>query len=267
MTMPMENSIRAVASTVARGIVDRRSLLIWAALLGIFLLGTALRLHQLDADSFWSDELLTVRTSRLPIPSIIRYQYERALNPPLTFIVTHFFFQCCGESEFGARLPAALLGSLSILLIYGVAVALWTPREGLIAAFLLAVSSHHVQYSQEARHYSLMLFLALLSILFLLKALEKNKLGLWMGFVLCTTLGLYNHYFAFLLLPAALAFGSWVIAERWLSYRKKKASVHPEGAPGDTANPPKQALLLSLSVVLVVVSYLPWLSTLSLIHI
>jgi hypothetical protein len=257
-----ESSLRVVESMVDREIRGNRRLLIWGALLGIFCLGFALRLYQLDADSFWSDEIITARTSQLSVPAIIRHQYEQALNPPLTFIVTRFFFECCGESEFSARLPAALLGSLSILLVYGVGARLWAPQEGLIAALLLAVSAHHVQYSQEARHYSLMLFLALLSVIFLLQALEKNRLGLWTGFVISTSLSLYNHYFAFLLLPAALAFGSWVIAERWLSYRRKKASVHPEGAPGDTANPPKQALLFSVSVVLVVVSYLPWLSTL-----
>ena len=247
---------------VAQRIVGKQRVLIWGLLLGIFFLGTAMRLYQLDADSFWADEIITARTSQLSIPSILHHQSEWALNPPLTFIVTHFFFAWGGDSEFVARLPAALLGSLSILLIYGVGEMLWTRREGIIAAFLLAVSAHHVQYSQEARHYALMLFLALLSVLFLLKALQKNEMRLWMGFVLCTSLSLYNHYFAFLLLPAELIFGAWVIAEKWLSYRKENAHTPQIGAPTALSSPAKQTLLFSLSFVLVGVSYLPWVSTL-----
>jgi mannosyltransferase len=262
ITSRAQAMIKAVESIAARTIVGKQRLLIWGVLLGVFFLGTALRLYQLDADSFWSDEIVTARTSQMSIPSIIHHQHERALNPPLTFIVTHFFFECYGESEFTARLPAALLGMLSVLLIYRVGDTLYTPREGIIAAFLLAVSAHHIKYSQEARPYALMMFLALLSVLFLLKALQKDKLGLWMGFALCTILSLYNHYFAFLLLPAELIFAAWLIADRWLAYRKEKTSVEQTGATRAPANPAKQAFLFSLTVVLVGVSYLPWVSTL-----
>lgn len=241
---------------------DKQRVLAAGLLFVVFTIGLGLRLYELGEDSLWSDEIVTARTSQLSIPSILRHQSEKALNPPLTFIVTHFFFAWGGESDFVARLPAALLGSLSILLIYGVGEMLWTRSEGIIAAFLLAVSAHHVEYSQEARQYALMLFLALLSVLFLLKALQKNEMRLWMGFLLCTSLSLYNHYFAFLLIPAELIFGAWVIAEKWLSYRKDSAHTPQIGAPAALSSPAKQALFFSLSLILVGVSYLPWVSTL-----
>ncbi|NIN70219.1 MAG: hypothetical protein GTO63_37185, partial [Anaerolineae bacterium] len=121
-------------------------------------------------------------------------------NPPLLSLIIHVFFGCWGQNEFVARLPSALFGSLSILLAYKVGETLWTREVGMTGAFLLAVNAYHVQYSQEARHYALMVFLALLSLIFLLKALRGNSTGLWIGFVICTALGLYNHYFAFLFL-------------------------------------------------------------------
>ena len=231
-------------------------------LLAIVLLGTAMRLYELDADSFWADEIITARVSQLPIPTILGYQSELALNPPLTFFATHFFFSWGGQSEFTARLLPALLGSLSILLIYAVGEMLWTRRDGIVAAFLLAVSAHHVQYSQEARQYALMLFLALLSVLFLLKALQKNEMRFWLGFILCTSLGLYNHYFAILLFPAELVYGAWVIAEKWLSHRRENAHTPQVGAPSALSRPAKQALLFSLSLVVVGISYLLWVPTL-----
>jgi mannosyltransferase len=253
-------------------------------LLLVLLLGMALRLYQLDADSLWLDEVKTGITSRLDFVSMVNYQAEKSVHPPLLYMVTHFFLASMGESDFVVRLPAALLGSLSLLLVYEVGKLLWTRREGVIGAFLLAISAYHVRYSQEARHYSLMVFLGLLSLIFLLKALQRGQWRMWILFALSTSLNLYTHYFAFLILPSELVFAAWVILDDWRSARAE----HPHGSPGvspladpdfqsasakaaaasagpaaspsnHSQSPRKQALCLVTMLALVGLSYVPWL--------
>jgi uncharacterized membrane protein len=233
-------------------------LLIWALLLGIFAIGMALRLHDIDADSLWGDEINTAIWSQLDLPSLVAAIGERD-DPPLLYIVTRLFLAAFGHSEFVLRLPAVLFGSLSIPLAYKLGRTLWASQEGLLGAFLLAVNAYHIRYSQEARHYSLMVFLALLSLIFLLKALERNQGRLWIAFALSTSLSLYNHAFAFLFLAAEVLYAACVLSQNWLLKRQRDITM--QGHSSQFAHSPaRQALMLVASLALVALSYLPWLS-------
>ena len=190
---------------------QERPAVVTGLLLAVFMLGMALRLYQLDVDSLWLDEIVTASRAQQDLLSLVTYA-EYYTHPPLVDIVTWFFIALPGNSDFVLRLQAMLFGSLSILLIYKVGEILWRREVGLVAAFLLAVNAYHIHYSQEVRSYALMVFLVLLSLVFLSKALQKNKKRFWLGFILCTSLSLYNHYFAFLFLPAEVVFAAWLIA-------------------------------------------------------
>ena len=251
---------------ITRLITGRERLLIWGLLLGIFFLGMAFRLYDLDGGSLAQDEIFTAASVQMKLSSVVALMASGKLgagtDAPLMYMVTHLFVVLFGSSDFIIRLQALLFGSLSILLAYKLGEILWTRGVGLIGAFLLAVNAYHIRYSQEARHYALMVFLALLSLIFLLKALQKNEKGLWIGFVVCTSLSLYNHYFAFLFLPAEVIFGTVVIVQNWLSQRRQKdcpSGVRPRGA---LSGPAKQALMFYGSLALVGVTYIPWLSAL-----
>ena len=255
-----------------------------ATLLGIFFLGLTLRLYGLDASSLWWDEVKTVTAARLDFLPMLNFQARDSVHPPLLYMVTGSFMSLFGDSDFVVRLQAALLGALAVLLTYKLGEVLWSRREGVIGAFLLAVNAYHIHYSQEARHYSLMVFLAILSLIFLLKALKEDKKGMWVLFALCTGLNIYTHYYAFLILPGELVFAAWLIVDNWRSRRSQpeRPSLH-HGEPVDSRNPSiepndptaytdmtapasrqsttprKQALHLGAVLALVGLSYLPWL--------
>ena len=256
----------------------------WGALLIIFFLGLGLRLYQLDGDSLWLDEIVTATKAQLGLLSIPRIAAQTDTFPPLLYMLTHLFMRYSGDSDFVVRLPAALLGSLSILLIYGVGSMLWTRVEGLAGAFLLSVNPWHIRYSQEARWYAPMVFLSLLSLLFLLKALQGNSRGPWVAFALVTSLALYNHYFAFLILPAQVLYAARVIWKNWASTRRGPTEATHEdkalprslgqlatGGPSDQPvdvrvhhprnmpNARTQASYLICSLVLIALCYMPWL--------
>ena len=179
---------------IARLITGRERLVIWGLLLGIFLLGMALRLWRLDAGDLGTDEIITAFIAQQDVGSILQFHLEKAGNPPLLSLMTRLVFINWGHSEFIARLPAALFGSLSVLLAYKLGEMLWTRQVGMMGAFLLAVNAYHVWLSQIARYYALMVFLALLSLILLVKALQKNSKLPWIGFIVCTVLTVsYTH--------------------------------------------------------------------------
>ena len=243
---------------IARLITGRERLVIWGLLLGIFLLGMALRLWRLDAGDLGTDEIITAFIAQQDVGSILQFHLEKAGNPPLLSLMTRLVFINWGHSEFIARLPAALFGSLSVLLAYKLGEMLWTRQVGMMGAFLLAVNAYHVWFSQIARYYTLMVFLALLSLILLVKALQKNSKLPWIGFIVCTVLSLYNHYFSLLFLPAEVAFGALVITQNWLSYARKGTHALPGGASDTMATPARQSILFFVSLSVIGLLYLPW---------
>jgi hypothetical protein len=241
----------------ARRIMRKERLVIWGWLLGILAVGMALRLHNVEAESLWLDEVATAIWSQLDLPSLVATIAARN-DPPLLYLVTRMFVAILGDGEFVLRLPAVLFGSLSLLLAYKAGEILWSSQEGLLGAFLLAVNAYHIRYSQEARHYALMVFLALLSLIFLLKALQKGQKRLWIGFVVSTSLSLYNHAFAFLFLLAEIVYSASVLSKSWLTVKRGDSSL--QGGSSQVSHvPARQALALVVSLALVGLSYLPWL--------
>ena len=236
--------------------------MIWGLLLGIFFLGMALRLYNLDGDSLWLDEITTATRVQMDPSSVVTMMASGEMGAgtqvPLMYMVTHFFVVLFGSSDFIIRLQAMLFGSLSILLAYKLGEILWTRGVGLIGAFLLALNAYHIQWSQEARHYGLMTFLALLSLIFLLKALQKGQKRLWLGFAVATSLSLYNHAFAFLVLLAEVVYAVWILRHEWLPTRRKGNSL-PGSCSQAPLRPGRRSLMLVLSLFLIALSYLPWL--------
>jgi len=88
-----------------------------------------------------------------------------------------------GISAWGVRLPAAVFGILGVGVMY-----LWArkvfgdERLALAAAFVLAISPWHIQYSRAAFEVTELLFFLLLGLLLFAKALEDGKY-LWMAMV------------------------------------------------------------------------------------
>lgn len=157
----------------------------------IILLGAFLRVYRLGDKSLWLDEFFSLRDSQ-SFSTVIR-----VAHPPLFFIILHFF-RCMGEKEFFLRLPSAIFGVLTILIVYRVGKLFFGTKEGLIGAFLLSISTFHIDYSQQARMYAIFTFLSMLSLFFFYKALKENKKEFWAGFLLSTALVLYTHFFGIL---------------------------------------------------------------------
>ena len=120
------------------------------------LLGAFLRLYQIDAESIWWDEAMSVSVLDAPFSNIINSAVSGEYKPPFYFMLLYIVGNVFGSSEIALRFPSAVFGILTIPLIYVVGTHFFRRREGLISALLLSISVHPIYYSQEARTYALL---------------------------------------------------------------------------------------------------------------
>lgn len=163
----------------------------------IILLGLGLRIYDLGTESVWYDEAVSITASKLSVFEQIRWNLTQSdNNPPLYYLILHFWVSVFGDSEFSARFPSVIFGSLSIVAIYALGKLLFDRRTGLMAALILATSVFHVWFSQEARAYTLLTLLTLLSFYYFLKLLSAPQDWFYTAAYLVTgVLLLYTHYY------------------------------------------------------------------------
>ena len=170
----------------------------------IFLAG-GLRIYGIQ-QSLWYDEIFTLlHFVEKPISYIVTH-YITANNHILYSILSHVSIRLFGDSELGIRLPALLFGILAVPALYFLARDAFGRRNGALSAFLLVISPYHIYYTQEARGYSGLIFFSILSVLFLGKALQGNRISHWIGFVLTTVLNGYMHLFGIFVMVAQVIF-------------------------------------------------------------
>jgi len=210
------------------------SIRLWEALLvaGILLLALGLRAYRLDGQSLWNDEGTSVALAARSLGQITQGA-AADIHPPLYYYLLHFWQQAFGQSERAVRALSVLSGVLLVFVTYLLGRRLRGAAVGLLAAFLAAVSTFQVYYSQEARMYLLAALLSALSVyllaLFVVRpdtlqskvsgrpasaeALTTNGgIALLVAWVVVTAAALYTHYFAFtVVLAENLAFGLWLV--------------------------------------------------------
>lgn len=189
------------------------------SLVGITLLGLFLSIYSLGSESLWRDEIHSVEIASLTLPEII----ERLLldfHPPLYFFLLHYWSVLFGVSEFSVRFLSVIFSSLTVMGMYRVGVLLFSRAVGFFGALLLALSEFHIQYAQEARAYSLLAFLTVLSFSFFIQFLQRGGYLGAIGYVVSSALLLYTH--AFGLFPLLSQSVYWVLLFLWSNQRNRK---------------------------------------------
>ncbi len=173
-------------------------------LLLILALGLFLRIYNLSAESIWFDEAFSVMISKRGAFEIINSVLNNAAekNPPLYYVLLHFWVLVFGDSEFSVRLMSVILGSVSIIAIYALGKLLFNKRAGIIAALIIAVSVFHIQYSQEARAYALIALLSIISYYSLMKLTARRSIFYSVLYLVSSILMIYTHYFGLFIIAA-----------------------------------------------------------------
>lgn len=197
----------------------------------ILIVGLFLRVHKLGDESFWIDETATVYTTQQNTRDIIDDIYTTTIHapeyfesggtPPFYFLVANYWTKIVGLSEAKLRFLSVIFGIISIYFIFLIGKMIFDYRVGLVSAFILSINYLHINYSQEARTYSLVILLTLLTVYFLLNALKQKKASYWIAYVLSGTLLIYTHYFGVFVLIFEYLF----LLIFWKEYRKSLKSI------------------------------------------
>ena len=173
----------------------------WLTLLLVFAAGVTVRFLYLARKPFWFDETFSVEVARLDWPNFLHLLWWREANMSLYYVLLRVWLHF-GQSPFFIRSLSAIIASATILAIYWLGSMLCDRRVGLIAAALLAFNGYDIRYAQEARSYSLFVLLATLSSGFLIAYLKESTRQNRIGYVACSILAAYAHFYALLLIVA-----------------------------------------------------------------
>jgi uncharacterized membrane protein len=133
-----------------------------ALLFGLIAAAAWLRLRNLGADSIWYDEAVSWLQSKGSLRHLLSAT-AKDNYPPLHNLLLFAVMNISGtDAEWVLRLPSALLGIANIVAIYWLGTLIGGRVAGVFAAVILAASSMHIYYSQEARMYSLLALAATL---------------------------------------------------------------------------------------------------------
>lgn len=174
----------------------------------IVLLGVGLRSYHLTARSLWFDEAFSWRLSQFPIPELLDRDAQD-VHPPLYYILLKVWTTVFGASLLALRSFSVFLAALTIAFCYlFVSYAFSSRRLGLLAALLIAIAGFQIQFSWEARMYTLGTALALLSMWALLHALRQttSRVWWWIAYGTITAAFLYTHYYAVFSVAAQVLF-------------------------------------------------------------
>ena len=186
-------------------------------------LGAALRLHTLGAESLWLDEACSIEAAQKSLAGIVEYTADD-VHPPLYYWVLHYWIQVAGRSEFALRLLSVVFSLLTIGLASRLAARLFGPGTALVAAVLLVFSPFHLAAAQEARMYAMLACLSAWSLSMLVRLLDDRapSSGTVIACALATAMMLYTHVYGFftfgaqiLLVSAAAIFQSRGTKAQW----------------------------------------------------
>lgn len=182
------------------------------------LLGFGLRLlYHYCLGSYWFDEYFSVFFTQLPLNQMLGL-FLTDVNLPLYQIILWFWVRIFNNTELAARMLSIIFAVLNIPLLYIFGTKLFSKKTAFIASLFYTLSTYQIFLTAEARGYSLLIFLSLLSCWFFWRLLEENtKKRIWFGYTLTTLLLAYAHPTGDLLI---LAQALYVIIKYW---RQKRA--------------------------------------------
>jgi mannosyltransferase len=201
------------------------------ALLVIVAGALLLRMHNLDKWGLWDDELFTVRNA-LRLTSLGNSQVFAWLPHRIGFELAGldvaslsaeeiWTWRAAGLTEWTMRGPVAVLGALTILVLWFVGHRTLGARPTLWLCLLLALSPWHLWFSQVSRFYIQLFLLYNVALLLYYQAITDGGLARAGGAMACLVLAFYTSPIALMILGV---FGV-DIAMSWL--RRRPTGMRP----------------------------------------
>lgn len=168
---------------------DRPTLWILAV---ISVVALALRIPSLDS-SLWLDEVLTMVHFARPSLATIVTSFPDQNQHMFFSLLAHLSIRIFGEHAWALRVPSVMFGIASLWSLFLVGRRIVGRTEALLACGLMAVSYHHIWFSQNARGYIGLLFFTNLATWLWLECFDDNRWSNWLAYAISVALGFWIH--------------------------------------------------------------------------
>ncbi|MDA3852560.1 MAG: glycosyltransferase family 39 protein [Spirochaetaceae bacterium] len=210
---------------------------LWAAVL---LLAPILTLIGLTHESYWADEGFSVAMAGNSLRDIWHLGAED-FSPPLYYLALRVFTQIFGTSRWMFRFFSVLaIWATAIGLGLGPVRRIMGPTKAALYALLLLTAPYIISYAQEVRTYGWAMFALGGTAFWGYLYMKDGKIKDLILTTICAILSIYLHYFS-----AMGAFFIYLYIGIRLLFSKQ---------------PKKKVIYLILSGIMVLISFIPWIS-------
>jgi hypothetical protein len=170
----------------------RRLTSVGFGLTALTLLGLVLRLVGSNR-GLWFDEILGITLSFRSTTIEILTSFPGDFQHPLYSLMAHASIALFGEAPWSVRLPAILFGAATVPALFVLGREVADRREAILSSAFLAMSYHHVWYSQNARGYTTLAFFAVLATWLLVVGLRQRSWRALVAYGAVAALGAFTH--------------------------------------------------------------------------
>ena len=157
-------------------------------LIGLMICGTIVRLYGIELRRGFYDEAASWTFARLNWTNFWKVMWDYEGNMVFYYILLKGWL-LFGDTEIAVRGLSVVVGVLSIPVLYLLGKRHVDRRVGILSAVFLVFHAFHIEWSQQARSYVVVLLLLLISTYLLVAAIESTKPAkFWVGYVLAGAL-------------------------------------------------------------------------------
>ncbi len=169
--------------------------IVWTVILSaLAVIYILLRFWHLTDSCLWFDELFGVHAASLEWREMFWFVAQDLIHPPFFYILLKLWISVGGETLFWLRCFPVLFSILALFAFYQFCKQLKLTYPAIAIAFaFFACNGALIKYAQEVRMYSLMMFLAIVSMWLFTRFLHLGK-NIWL-LTICNILLVYTHYF------------------------------------------------------------------------
>ena len=169
----------------------------WSIPIGLILLNFVLKIIFLGQQDIAMDEPFTIYYSQAGFASLFE-MLKTENNPPLFFILMHFWIKVFGISAFSVRFLPLVFSTMTAPITYLIGKRFFSNQAGVIASLIFTFSNYQLAFSHEARVYPLFALLTSLSMFFFFSMIQnpvkRNSLCM---LIIVNVLLIYSHFFGF----------------------------------------------------------------------
>jgi mannosyltransferase len=128
--------------------------------------------------------------------------FKNENNPPLHFLLLHFWEQAFGISPVAVRSLSLIFSVLTVFVLFKIGLKFFSQQVAVFTCLFFIFSDFHHYYGLEARTYSLLVFEYAIAVYLLLKLILNSKDSSWKTFVALGIVNIalfYTHYISLLI--------------------------------------------------------------------